>query len=133
MPSPTQITVSQLARLIGTPDCPVLIDVSIDADAVRFNGVDIGVPQGSANELSGQQTLAIRPEAISLTADVDNKQGLQGRIVLQRQVGALIEREIDVDGSIIRQTEFQNTAQALENGAEVALSWDWSQVWVLPQ
>ncbi len=26
-----------------------------------------------------------------------------------------------------------NTAQVLENGAEVALSWDWSQVWVLPQ
>ena len=32
MPSPTQITVSQLARLIGTPDCPVLVDVCIDED-----------------------------------------------------------------------------------------------------
>ena len=30
MPSPNQITVSQLFRLIGTPDCPVLIDVCID-------------------------------------------------------------------------------------------------------
>ncbi len=32
MPSPNQITVSQLSRLIGTPDCPVLIDVCIDKD-----------------------------------------------------------------------------------------------------
>jgi rhodanese-related sulfurtransferase len=32
MPSPTQITVPQLSRLIGTPDCPAIIDVSIDAD-----------------------------------------------------------------------------------------------------
>ena len=32
MPSPNQITVAQLFRLIGTPDCPVLVDVCIDED-----------------------------------------------------------------------------------------------------
>jgi rhodanese-related sulfurtransferase len=32
MPSPTEITIAQLARLIGTPDVPVLIDVSMDED-----------------------------------------------------------------------------------------------------
>ncbi|MBS8261284.1 sulfurtransferase [Roseibium polysiphoniae] len=32
MPAPNQITVSQLNRLIGTPDCPVLVDVRIDED-----------------------------------------------------------------------------------------------------
>ncbi|MEM8750502.1 MAG: sulfurtransferase/chromate resistance protein [Pseudomonadota bacterium] len=32
MASPDQITVSQLAKLIGTPDCPLLIDVCIDED-----------------------------------------------------------------------------------------------------
>lgn len=32
MPAPTQITVQQLSRLIGTPDCPVLVDVCIDPD-----------------------------------------------------------------------------------------------------
>jgi rhodanese-related sulfurtransferase len=32
MPSPTEITVAQLARLVGTPDAPVLIDVRIDED-----------------------------------------------------------------------------------------------------
>ncbi len=32
MPSPTEITVPQLARLIGTPDAPVIVDVCIDED-----------------------------------------------------------------------------------------------------
>ena len=32
MPSPTEITPTQLARLIGTPECPILIDVCIDED-----------------------------------------------------------------------------------------------------
>ena len=32
MPSPTEITVSQLSRLIGTADAPVIIDVRIDED-----------------------------------------------------------------------------------------------------
>ncbi|MEO9901538.1 MULTISPECIES: sulfurtransferase/chromate resistance protein [Alphaproteobacteria] len=32
MPAPNQITVSQLNRLVGTPDCPVLVDVRIDED-----------------------------------------------------------------------------------------------------
>ena len=32
MPSPTQITVSQLSRLIGLPDRPVLVDICTDED-----------------------------------------------------------------------------------------------------
>ncbi len=32
MPSPTEITVGQLARLIGTPDAPSLVNVCIDED-----------------------------------------------------------------------------------------------------
>lgn len=32
MPAPNEITPTQLNRLIGTPDCPTIIDVRIDAD-----------------------------------------------------------------------------------------------------
>lgn len=32
MPSPTEITVPQLSRLIGTPNAPIIIDVCIDED-----------------------------------------------------------------------------------------------------
>jgi rhodanese-related sulfurtransferase len=51
MPSPTEISCAQLARLIGSPDCPALIDVRIDEDfaahprliptAKRFSHKDI--------------------------------------------------------------------------------------------
>jgi len=32
MPSPSEITPAQLSRLIGSPDCPIIIDVRIDHD-----------------------------------------------------------------------------------------------------
>ena len=32
MPSPTEISVPQLTRLVGTPDAPTLIDVRVDED-----------------------------------------------------------------------------------------------------
>jgi rhodanese-related sulfurtransferase len=32
MPAPTEITAAQLVRLIGTPECPVLVDVSTNED-----------------------------------------------------------------------------------------------------
>lgn len=32
MPGPNEISVSQLNRLIGTPDCPAIVDISIDPD-----------------------------------------------------------------------------------------------------
>lgn len=32
MPAPNEITVTQLSRLIGTPDCPLIVDISIDPD-----------------------------------------------------------------------------------------------------
>ena len=56
MPSPTEITVARLARLIGTPDCPRLLDVRIDADVAddphlipgarrhRFDGIEALAP-----------------------------------------------------------------------------------------
>lgn len=34
MPSPNEITVAQLSRLIGTPDAPVIIDVRVDEDFI---------------------------------------------------------------------------------------------------
>jgi rhodanese-related sulfurtransferase len=32
MPAPTAISVAQLARLLGRPDCPALVDVRTDED-----------------------------------------------------------------------------------------------------
>ena len=35
MPSTTEITVTQLSRLIGLPDAPAIVDVRIDEDYAR--------------------------------------------------------------------------------------------------
>lgn len=57
MASPNQITVSQLHKLIGTPDCPVLIDVCIDED---FRDDPRLIP--SARRHSFQDILHLVPE-----------------------------------------------------------------------
>ncbi len=65
MPSPTEITVTQLSRLIGTPGCPVIIDTCIDDDfildprlipsAFRHAFRDVAL---LAPELSGKRVVA---------------------------------------------------------------------------
>ena len=67
-----------------------------------------------------------------MDGDVSSKHVLQGRIVMQRQVGALVEHEIDVDGLAIRQTAFQNSSSPYSMGDRVTLSWDWNDIWALP-
>lgn len=123
-----------VAEFIGANN---LLDVDITTDSVRFNNHHLGEPQALVRERTGRQTLAIRPEAISLhhfSPDTDsNESGLQGTIVLQKPVGALIEHEIDVGGTILKQTHFQNTMPALQRGDSARLGIDWSQVWCLPE
>ncbi len=57
MPSLNTITVSQLARLIGTPDCPKLVDVCIDEDFhddPRFIPTSFRHPYNLIDELAPQ-------------------------------------------------------------------------------
>lgn len=74
MPSPTEITVSQLARLIGTPECPVLVDICIDEDfaadarlipgAFRHPFTDIAA---LAPELKGRRVVVICQKGLKLS------------------------------------------------------------------
>lgn len=55
MPSPTEITPAQLLRLIGTPDCPTLLDVRTDddfADDPRLIPSAIRVPFERADDFT---------------------------------------------------------------------------------
>ena len=66
MPSPTEITVTQLNRLIGTSGVPIIIDVSIDEDfeadpnliptAFRHSFQEI---EGLASALEGRKTVVV--------------------------------------------------------------------------
>ena len=74
MPSPTQITVAQLSRLIGTPDAPVIIDVCIDDDfnedprliptAIRHPFADI---QQLVPSLQGKKVVVICQKGLKLS------------------------------------------------------------------
>ena len=74
MSSPTQITVAQLSRLIGTPNAPILIDVCIDEDfrddprlvptAIRHPFRDIAT---LAPRLQGERVVVICQKGLKLS------------------------------------------------------------------
>ncbi len=70
MPSPTQITVSQLSRLIGTPDAPVLIDICIEED---FNADPRLIPGAIRHPF--KQMAALAPELTGRRAVVICQKG----------------------------------------------------------
>jgi len=117
-----------VAEFIGSNN---LLDVDISADAIHYGNNKLGLPT-AFSELRGPQILAIRPEAIELRSAGSDQFALQGTVITERAVGALIEREIDVAGSIFRQVSFQSTRQTPIQGDDVYLGWDWSQVWCIP-
>lgn len=102
MPAPTEITPQQLARLIGTPDCPVLIDICIDEDfkedprvipsARRFPFDNI---ESLVSELSGKKVVIICHKGLKLSQGAAallrhhriSCETLQGGIVAWRNAG----------------------------------------------
>ena len=89
MPAPNEITVSQLLRLIGTPDCPAIVDISIDPDfdanpflipgAFRHPHTD---PSGLIERLGGQPCVVVCQKGIKLS---------QGMAALLRSKGIAAE------------------------------------------
>ena len=89
MPAPDAITVSQLLRLIGTPDAPVLVDISIDPDfdadpflipgAFRHPFTEI---EALAPRLMGQRVVIMCQRGIKLS---------QGAAALLRTLGVAAE------------------------------------------
>jgi rhodanese-related sulfurtransferase len=65
MPSPNTITVEKLARLIGVPQCPVLIDVRIDDDFAADPRLIPGSTRKSHNAIpQWQQGMAGKPAIV---------------------------------------------------------------------
>ena len=75
MASPNTITASQLARLIGTPDCPTLIDVCIPEDFALDPRLIPGSRQHSHKDITGlvasleaQRAIVICQKGLKLSA-----------------------------------------------------------------
>ena len=105
MPSPTEITVNQLARLIGTPDAPIVVDVCIDEDfkadprlvpaSIRHDFRDIAA---LAPKLAGNRVVVVCHKGKKLSqgsAAILRDMGvaaetLEGGIVAWREAGQLL-------------------------------------------
>lgn len=103
MTSPTEISVSQLSRLIGTPDCPVIIDLRIDEDyndaptiipsarRWRFDNVEALVPAltGKAVVIYCQKGLKISQGAAAILRTYNiHAETLEGGHFAWRDAGA---------------------------------------------
>lgn len=74
MPAPHEITVPQLLRLIGTPECPQIVDISIDPDfnedpylipgAWRHPHIDVA---GLITKLQGRDAVIVCQKGIKLS------------------------------------------------------------------
>jgi len=89
MPSPTQITVAQLARLVGTPDAPILVDVCIDED---FNSDPRLIPASIRHPFTDISTLApILAEQRVVVICQKGKKISQGAAAVLRDCGVAAE------------------------------------------
>ena len=94
MASPNTITASQLARLIGTPDCPTLVDVCIPEDFALDPRLIPGSRQHSHKDITGlvasleaQRAIVICQKGLKLsagTAALLRSQGQAMRSILGR-------------------------------------------------
>jgi len=96
--------------------------------ASRFVAEFIGINNLISED--GKPTIAVRPEAITLSAEGG---GMRGTITRQRRLGALMEREILVGKKTIYQSEFAGQGTVFDDGAEATLAWPADKAWVLPE
>lgn len=85
MPSPNTITVAQLSRLIGTPNCPIIIDICIDEDFAADPRI---IPSAVRHPFMKVQELA--PDLTDRKAVIVCQKGLklsQGAAALLRTLG----------------------------------------------
>ncbi|MGI9405125.1 MAG: chromate resistance protein ChrB domain-containing protein [Hyphomicrobiaceae bacterium] len=91
MPSPTQITVSQLSRLIGTPNAPHIVDISIDDD---FNADPRFIPTAYRYPYPHKDITALAPKLQGQRVVVICQMGIklsQGGAAILRDAGIAAE------------------------------------------
>lgn len=85
MPSPTTISIDKLARLIGTPNCPALIDVRNDEDFALDPRLVPGSIRQSHRDVETWRQAIIRPSAVVICQA--GKKLSEGTAAWLRQLG----------------------------------------------
>ncbi|MEL7463851.1 MAG: ABC transporter ATP-binding protein [Pseudomonadota bacterium] len=115
-----------VAEFIGDNN---ILDFDAASGRLTLGAASVDAPGETQAMLAGAKAVAIRPEAVIATPKSEG--GLMGRVAAVRRLGAILERDIDVGGKVIRQSVFAGRGPTISEGEDVALSWDWSQVWGL--
>ncbi len=110
-----------VAEFIGTNN---VLNVRTGDGKVHLGDTEIGA---AFSGHKGSIEIALRPEAIALRSS----DGLTGKIIAQRRLGAVVEREIECAGYILKQCAFAGQGDAFETGETVGLHIDLSKAWVL--
>ena len=122
MPAPTEITPQQLSRLIGTPECPILIDVCIDED---FNQDPHIIP--GARRYPFDRIADLVPELLGAKVIVMCHKGLklsQGAAALLRHHGVGCET---VQGGIVA---WREAGLPMVPADKIPMQPDGSTLWV---
>ncbi|MGB3246909.1 MAG: sulfurtransferase/chromate resistance protein [Sulfitobacter sp.] len=81
MAAPNEITVPQLIRLIGTPECPVIVDISIDPDFAEDPFLIPGSFRHPHTDIAGLKARLVgRPCVIACQQGIKLSQGLVARL-----------------------------------------------------
>lgn len=81
MAAPNAITTTQLLRLIGTPDCPVLVDISIDPDFAEDPFFIPGAFRHPHTDIPGLISLLDgRPSVVTCQQGIKLSQGLTAQL-----------------------------------------------------
>ncbi len=92
MPAPNAITVSQLNRLIGTPDCPVIVDICIEPDFEADPYLIPGSIRHPHTDIPGLiARLARRPAIIVCQRGIKLSQGLAAWLRSEGQTAEYLE------------------------------------------
>ena len=102
-------------------------DALYSRPATRFVAEFIGI--NNIIERAGRPPIAVRPEAIMLST---HEGGLEGQIMRQRRLGALLEREIKVGDQTLHQSEIAGAGPSFDIGSTVGVAWDEGNAWELP-
>ncbi len=87
-------------------------------------------PIGPAKTWPAETTRALRPEHLRQTANPSD--GINGRVTFVRQLGSVIETQVEVGALTLIQTQLANTAPLPGVGERVGLAFDLTHAWELP-
>ena len=101
-------------------------------DAFTTDGLILHIPPGRGGD--GTSTLAVKPEAIKLSADAPGESGTRARIVAREHLGFTTAFRLDAAGVAMKAVAISSELPAgLNPGSTVRIEFDWRRCTLFPE